>query len=165
PGSLVGICVERSIEMLVGVLGVMKAGAAYVPLDPTYPKARLAFMLGDAKVFALLTQEKFARDLPEHEARVVCLDTDCQTIERESGENLLAGFGADNAAYVIYTSGSTGQPKGVQIPHRAVVNFLSSMRREPGLSSEDVLLAVTTLSFDIAGLELYLPLMVGARLI
>ena len=165
PGSLVGICVERSLEMLVGVLGVMKAGGAYVPLDPSYPKARLAFMLDDAKVLALLTHESLAGDLPEHEAQVVCLDTDWQTIECESGENLLAGSHADSAVYVIYTSGSTGQPKGVKVPHRAVVNFLSSMRNDPGLSNEDVLLAVTTLSFDIAGLELYLPLIVGARLI
>jgi amino acid adenylation domain-containing protein len=165
PGVRVGICVERSIEMLLGVLGVLKAGGAYVPLDPSYPKARLAFMLSDAQVLALLTQESLAGDLPPHGARVVRLDSDWKAFDEESVENLRAAVSADDAAYVIYTSGSTGEPKGVQIPHRAVVNFLSSMSREPGLSSEDVLLAVTTLSFDIAGLELYLPLLVGARLI
>ncbi len=165
PGSLVGICVERSIAMLVGVLGVMKAGGAYVPVDPSYPKARLAFMLGDARVSVLLTQKDLLEDLPKHNARVVWLDTDWKTIDRESEENVLTDARADNAVYVIYTSGSTGQPKGVEIPHRAVVNFLTSMSREPGLSHEDVFLAVTTLSFDIAALELYLPLMVGARLI
>ncbi len=165
PGRLVGICVERSMEMVVGVLGVLKAGGAYVPLDPTYPRARLAFMLGDAKVLALLTQESLAETLPAHGAQVVRLDADRETFERESGENLPPSACAEDAAYVIYTSGSTGEPKGVQVPHRAVVNFLSSMGREPGLSAEDVLLAVTTLSFDIAGLELYLPLTVGARLV
>ena len=165
PGSLVGICVDRSIAMLVGVLGVMKAGGAYVPLDPSYPKARLAFMLDDAKVSVLLTQKDLLEDLPEHNARVVSLDTDWKTIDRESEQNVLTGARADNTVYVIYTSGSTGQPKGVEISHRAVVNFLSSMSREPGLSHEDVFLAVTTLSFDIAALELYLPLMVGAGLI
>ena len=165
PEVRVGIIMERSVEMLVGLLGILKVGAAYVPLDPMYPQERLAFMLEDAEVPVLLTQQHLLESLPVHGAEVVCLDTDWKAIARESEENLVGGATADNLAYVIYTSGSTGKPKGVQISHRALVNFLTSMRLQPGLASHDTLLAVTTLSFDIAGLELYLPLCVGARLV
>ncbi|MFZ0748879.1 MAG: amino acid adenylation domain-containing protein, partial [Pyrinomonadaceae bacterium] len=163
--SLVGICVERSLAMVVGLLGVMKAGAAYVPLDPLYPRPRLAYMLADAQVAVLLTQAELVSELPAGDLKVVCLEADWETISQESEESpgLLAT--AANLAYTIYTSGSTGQPKGVQISHRAVVNFLTSMREEPGITSADRLLSVTTLSFDIAALELYLPLVTGARLV
>ena len=165
PEVRVGICVERSIEMMVGLLGILKAGGAYVPLDPQYPQERLAFMLEDSEVPVLLTQQRLLKSLPMHGAEVVCLDTDWKAIARESEQNLIRAATADDLAYVIYTSGSTGKPKGVQVPHRAVVNFLTSMRQQPGLTSDDTLLAVTTLSFDIAGLELYLPIIVGARLV
>lgn len=162
PESRVGICVERS-RMVIGLLGILKAGAAYVPLDAEYPKDRLAFILDDAEVSVLLTQENLTGVLPKNRAQVVRLDVDWQTIAQESGENRPSEATGDNLAYVIYTSGSTGKPKGVQVPHRAVVNFLHAMRQSPGMTSQDVLLAVTTLSFDIAGLELYLPLTIGAR--
>ncbi|HEY4564075.1 MAG TPA: amino acid adenylation domain-containing protein, partial [Thermoanaerobaculia bacterium] len=119
----------------------------------------------DSRVPVLLTQESLLGRLPEHQARVVVVDRDAAAIAAESGEPVDAGATPGNLAYVIYTSGSTGRPKGVQIPHSAVVNFLNSMRKKPGLTSEDTLLAVTTLSFDIAGLELYLPLVCGARLL
>ena len=165
PEVLVGLALERSLDMVVGVLAVLKAGGAYVPIDPEYPKERLTHMLADARVPVLLTQGSLLERLPEHSARVVAVDRDAAAIAAESAEPLQSGAAPDNLAYVIYTSGSTGKPKGVQIPHSAVVNFLSSMRKRPGLSSDDVLLAVTTLSFDIAGLELYLPLVVGARLV
>ena len=163
--SLVGICVERSLAMVVGLLGVMKAGAAYVPLDPAYPRQRLAYMLADAQVEVLLTQAELVSELPVQELKVVCLDVDWETIAEQSEESLAPLATAANLAYTIYTSGSTGQPKGVQISHRAVVNFLTSMREEPGITSADTLLSVTTLSFDIAALELYLPLVTGARLV
>ena len=163
PGSLVGICVERSLEMVIGLLGIMKAGAAYAPFDPGFPQERLAFMIEDSQVPLVLTQEHLARVLQESATQVVCLDRDWKEIAGCAGENSTEGATLEDLAYVIYTSGSTGKPKGVQISHRAVVNFLTSMRRDPGMVQEDVLVAVTTLSFDIAGLELYLPLMVGAR--
>ena len=162
PDVLVAICVERSLEMVVGLLGILKAGGAYVPLDPTYPHERLSFMLDDAKVPVLLTQSRLVEHLPESSARVICLDTDWLAIAKESAENPASKAKPENLAYVIYTSGSTGKPKGVQIPHRAVVNFLTSMSQKPGMTDEDRLLAVTTLSFDIAGLEIYLPLILGA---
>ena len=164
PGTLVGICVERSLQMVIGLLAVLKAGGTYVPLDPTYPKERLAFMLDDA-VTVLLTQRDLLDLLPDHKARVVCLDSDWQLIERESPSKPVSDVTSDNLAYVIFTSGSTGKPKGVEISHRAVVNFLHSMRDEPGLTGQDTLLSVTTLSFDIAALEIFLPLMVGARVV
>jgi amino acid adenylation domain-containing protein len=240
PEVLVGICVERSLDMIIGILGILKAGGAYVPLDPAYPKERLAFMLEDAQVSVLLTQQRLLEILPEYRAEIICLDADwkaiqannCSLIENSApqppllraglirfpetrpelkfransssplkwtkerpiscsrlqptlamsqGIDSLADLAAvnqpclsregvkslnsSNLAYVIYTSGSTGKPKGVQISHRALVNFLCSMRLAPGLTEQDVLLSVTTLSFDIAGLELYLPLIVGARVV
>jgi amino acid adenylation domain-containing protein/non-ribosomal peptide synthase protein (TIGR01720 family) len=165
PETLVGLAMERSLDMVVGVLAVLKAGGAYVPIDPEYPKERLAHMLEDSRVPVLVTQGALLERLPEHGARVVAVDRDAAAIAAESTEPPASGAAPENPAYVIYTSGSTGKPKGVQIPHSAVVNFLNSMRKKPGLTSADTLLAVTTLSFDIAGLELYLPLVTGARLL
>lgn len=163
PEVLVGICVERSIEMMVGLLGILKAGGAYVPLDPAYPEARLRFMIEDSGLRFLVTQQPLGAKLGDTAAKLIYIDRDWPAIAEESRENLSAGVTPENLAYVIYTSGSTGRPKGVQIPHRALVNFLVSMRSRPGLTSQDSLLAVTTISFDIAALELYLPLTVGAR--
>ncbi|MGH2508157.1 MAG: non-ribosomal peptide synthetase, partial [Ktedonobacteraceae bacterium] len=163
--TLVGLCIERSLEMMVGLLAILKAGGAYIPLDPTYPTERLAFMLEDSQATLLLTQQHLATQLPVGTAKLVCLDAEAALLAQYSTANPSEPTTPENLAYVIYTSGSTGQPKGVQIPHRAVVNFLTSMRQQPGLSAEDTLLAVTTLSFDIAGLELLLPLCVGARLV
>ena len=165
PEVLVGICVERSLEMIVGLLGILKAGGAYVPLDPDYPKERLALMVEDSKLKVLLTQERLRTKLSEFPALLICLDSLTKTLSQESLQNCLSGVKPDDSAYVIYTSGSTGKPKGVQISHRSLVNFLTSMQAEPGLNAKDTLLAVTTISFDIAGLELYLPLTVGARLV
>ena len=165
PEVMVGICLERSLNLVIGLLGILKAGGAYVPLDPAYPQERLAFMLEDSQLPVLLTQQNQLERLPKHYCQVVCIDTDEEAITRASGSNPKTGVTPENLAYIIYTSGSTGNPKGVQIEHKAVVNFLNSMRQEPGLIESDVLLAVTTISFDIAGLELYLPLIVGARIV
>jgi len=165
PEELVGIYVERSLEMIVGLLGILKAGGAYVPLDPAYPQERLAFMLSDSQVAIVLTQQPLLANLPQHQAQVLCLDTDWETIRQNSVDNPVHCATPKNLAYLIYTSGSTGLPKGVQIPHGAVVNFLTSMARQPGLTASDILLAITTISFDIAALELYLPLITGARVV
>jgi len=165
PETLIAVCLKRSIDMVIALLGVLKSGAAYVPLDSAFPKERLAFMLEDSNAKLLLTEQNLRIELPEIEARIVCLDSDWATIDAQSDENAAAAAKSSDLAYVIYTSGSTGQPKGVQIEHRALVNFLNSMRQEPGLNSSDVLLSVTTLSFDIAGLEIYLPLITGGRLV
>ena len=166
PNILVGICVERSLEMLVGLLGILKAGGAYVPLDPAYPNDRLAFMLEDCRPSVLLTQRRLKTRLPSHDAQIVLLDRPPGGASR-SEDRLLRRDGCQptDLAYVLYTSGSTGKPKGVQISNRALVNFLSAMQREPGLDAGDTLLAVTTLSFDIAGLELFLPLVSGGRVV
>ena len=165
PGTLVGIYIERSLDMLVGLLGILKAGAAYIPLDPAYPGDRIGYMLEDSGTRLVLTQSKLADALPQFTGNTLCLDSDWHSISQESAGAVPQSAKAEDLAYVIYTSGSTGRPKGVEIPHRAVVNFLQSMRKEPGLNPDDRLLAVTTLSFDIAGLELYLPLTVGAQVI
>jgi amino acid adenylation domain-containing protein len=163
--SLVALCIDRSLDLVVGLLGILKAGGAYVPLEPSYPKNRLADMLDDARPAVVVTQESLAADLPATGARVVCLDSIASELDRFSAESPTDGPAPDNLAYLIYTSGSTGRPKGVQITHRSLVNFLSSMRREPGLDEHDKLLAVTTISFDIAALELFLPLIVGGSVI
>ena len=165
PQTLVGICLDRSLETMAGLLGVLKAGAAYVPLDTTYPKERLAFMLKDSKVAVLLTQRRLLNALPRGRARRICLDSEWKLNSRESRTRPPSRAVPENLAYVIFTSGSTGKPKGVQIPHCALVNFLDSMRHEPGLSSHDTLLALSPLSFDSAAFELFLPLTVGARVV
>jgi amino acid adenylation domain-containing protein len=164
PGDLIGICVDRSVEMLGALLGVLKAGGAYVPLDPRHPKERLQTVLEDSNAKLLIVGKSFAAAQPELQtsAKKVILDGTLQ----DENDGALEGIGSrDGLAYVIYTSGSTGKPKGVAVEHGALMNLLRSMEREPGLTQEDVLVAVTTLAFDIAGLELLLPLMTGARLV
>jgi amino acid adenylation domain-containing protein len=151
--------------MVVGVLGILKAGGAYVPLDPSHPAQRLANVMEDARPAVLVTQRALLDALPNRAVQTVLLDADHETIARQECENPSRSVEPGNLAYVIFTSGSTGRPKGVQIPHQALGNFLHSMRLRPGIAESDVLLAVTTLSFDIANLELLLPLTVGARVV
>jgi len=165
PETLVGICVERSIKMVIGLLGIMKAGGAYVPLDPDYPVPRLQFMLEDSQVPVLLTQTHLIERLPLSAAKLVSLDHDWATIAAYSSSNPVRRRSPENLAYVIYTSGSTGKPKGVMIEHRALANLLNDMQHRVRLTSNDQLLALTTLSFDIAALELYLPLLAGSQTI
>jgi len=161
--GLVGIYLERGPELIVTLLAVLKAGAAYVPLDTESPASRLAFMIQDSGLQLIITQQTLRERLPQSAAQVVCLETEVEKIASEPSANSSRKTNPSSLAYVIYTSGSTGTPKAVEIPHSAVVNFLTSMRQRPGVTPEDRLLAVTTLSFDIAGLEIYLPLVAGGR--
>lgn len=162
PERLVGLYLDRSVHMVVALLAVLKAGGAYVPLDPDYPSERLAFIVRDARIAVLLTQQHLLASLPAADCQTLCLDASLSPLPADQLSSCT--LQPENLAYVLYTSGSTGTPKGVQVCHRSVVNFLTSMQQEPGLCQGDTLLAVTSLSFDIAGLELFLPLLVGARL-
>lgn len=164
PETFVGIYMDRSIEMLIGLIGIMKSGAAYLPLDPAFPADRIGFMIEDSGTSLIITQAHLAPTIGDHEAEVFNLDTEWDQIERFPTTNLAETPLAENLAYLIYTSGSTGLPKGVQISNRALVNFLHSMRETPGIEADDVVLAETTLSFDIAGLELFLPVISGATI-
>ncbi|MGK5533235.1 amino acid adenylation domain-containing protein [Streptomyces sp. URMC 129] len=165
PDTLVGICLDRSPEMVVALLAVLKAGGAYVPIDPGFPPDRIAFMLDDSGLPVLLTQRDVLTGLPPVKAEALCLDEIRAALDAEPAVPPDAPVDAGDLAYVIYTSGSTGRPKGVQIPHRALGNFLHAMKERPGIDAGDSLLAVTTFSFDIAMLELLLPLVEGARVI
>ncbi len=164
-GQLVGVYLERSTAMVVGLLAILKAGGVYLPLDPKFPRERLAFMLADAEVPLLLTQVAKKESLPETKAQIVLLEELEETLAQYPAVNPVLANTSDDLAYVIYTSGSTGNPKGVMISRRSLTNFLLSMAEKPGMSSSDALLAVTTISFDISILELLLPLMIGARTI
>ncbi len=166
--SVVPVCLERSLNLIAALLGILKAGGYYLPLDPIYPKDRIALILEDISqngAIPSITEEKFLHYFSFPFIKPVCLDKDNEDINKESSLNPDIKVSLHNLAYMIYTSGSTGKPKGVQIPHRAIVNFLNSMRKNPGLIEEDTLLSVTTISFDIAGLEIFLPLTTGAKVI
>jgi amino acid adenylation domain-containing protein/FkbM family methyltransferase len=164
PEVRVGICLERSLEMLVSVLAVLKAGGAYVPLDPGLPAERLAYMLDDSGVPLVLMQTALRGTVPAREGvEVLAVDALAERLAAEPAENPAGGAGPDSLAYVIYTSGSTGRPKGVMNHHRGVVNLLWSMRGTVAMAPADRLLAITTLAFDISALELFLPLLSGAR--
>ncbi len=162
-GSVVGICLERAPVMVVALLAVMKAGGTYVPMDPAFPRDRLEYMAHDAGVALVLTQEHLRIVLPQMQNRMLVLD-DTDSLLRGLPDGVVTRLGTpDDLAYVLYTSGSTGKPKGVEIPHRALSNLLHSMRSVPGCTALDTMFSVTTLSFDISGLEIFLPLICGAR--
>jgi amino acid adenylation domain-containing protein len=158
----VGVMLPRSPDLIVALLAVLKAGGAYLPLDPAFPAQRLLFMLSDSRAQVVLTDSNLARALGSTAARVLTLDTPAG--ESAPTQHAGAGQTPDDLAYLIYTSGSTGQPKGVQVPHRNVVNFLASMQRCPGIREDDRVYSVTTIAFDISVLELFLPLSVGATI-
>ena len=165
---LVGIYLDRSPRMLVALLAVLKSGAAYVPLDPAYPQERISLMAEDAQLGLLITQSKLLASIPNSSLPTICVDEPADTsIYLPSSRFGLANNAAtpDSLAYVIYTSGSTGKPKGVQISHRSVVNLLKSAAEKIKFTQSDRLLAVTTLSFDIASLELFMPLICGATVV
>lgn len=170
PDALVAICVERCLNMVVGLLAILKAGGAYLPLDPAYPEDRLAFMLEDSAPVALLTQGRLESLFAGVTGALPIIDLEAEfpSWANRSDANPdphAVKLTPKHLAYVIYTSGSTGKPKGVMVEHMNVVNFLSSMSKTPGIKCSDSLLAVTTVSFDIAGLELFLPLINGAKIV
>ncbi len=162
PGVLVGLCLDRSIEMVVGLLATLKAGGAYVPLDPTWPPGRLGLIALNSRTGIVVGHSDLSDIVPPAIQCRIWIDQESEAIQRESEDSLNIPVDQAELAYVLHTSGSTGIPKGVQIEHRALVNFLVSMSLRPGIRSNDVLVAVTTISFDIAGLELFLPLIAGA---
>ena len=161
--TLVGIFMERSPEMVIAMYGILKAGGAYVPLDPDYPTERIAFMMKDAGVPVLLTQNDLLAALPEHPSHVICLDT--ADINQESEEDFESGVTPSNLAYVIYTSGSTGNPKGVMIEHRGICNQLQWMQIQYPLNTKDAVLLKTPFSFDLSLYEFFSPLIAGAGLV
>jgi amino acid adenylation domain-containing protein len=165
PEVLVAICVERSLEMVVGLLAILKAGGAYVPLDPNYPQERLTYMLNDSQVSVLLTQDKLAVGLAEQDGRVVCLDTDWKIISQKSKENPISDTGASNLAYVIYTSGSTGNPKGVLVPHYNVVRLFVATQFWFNFNERDVWTLFHSYAFDFSVWEIWGALLYGGRLI
>jgi amino acid adenylation domain-containing protein len=173
PEKLVGICIERSVEMVIALLGILKAGGAYVPLDPAYPKERLEFMLEDARVSVLLTQQKLLQSMPlsavtsqpSDTPEVICFDRDCESISQESEDNPHSNAHTSNAAYVIYTSGSTGQPKGVVIEHRNTVAFLHWAKNVFTNDELAGVLSSTSICFDLSIFELFAPLSGGGKVV
>ncbi|PWK78784.1 amino acid adenylation domain-containing protein [Mucilaginibacter oryzae] len=164
-GDVAGVALDRSPEMVISLLAVMKTGAAYVPLDPDYPKDRIEFMLEDSAAKILITSEKYHNHFAAN-ATEVLIEAALEKFPAYPAVEPQSGVKGEDLAYILYTSGSTGKPKGVQIRHFSLINFLLSCRdSRPGLTPADKVLAVTTISFDIAGLDLYLPLITGAELL
>ncbi len=165
PEVLVGICLERSLEMVVGLLGILKAGGAFAPLDPACPKERLAFMLQDTQVPVLLTQQHLVESLPQHGAHLIALDADWETIASQSAENPASNVTSDCLAYVIYTSGSTGQPKGVMMEHRPICNQIFWRQEAFKIAETDRILQTIPLAFEPSICQIFAPLSAGAQLI
>lgn len=165
PGVRIAIHLPRTLDMLVAVLAALKSGAAYVPIDPEYPDARKCLMMTDAQPAIVISESSLDSAAIGFGGDTVLMDTDSARLEQLDGAPFESTVSPRDLAYLIYTSGSTGVPKAVQVTHRSLANFLASMARTPGIGQEDVLYAVTTLSFDISILELLLPLCVGARLV
>jgi surfactin family lipopeptide synthetase A len=167
PGTLVGICMDRCAEMVTALMATFKAGAAYLPLDPGFPPDRIAFMQEDARPLVVITQSHLVEKLPFTAAHVLCLDANPRGAESNGPREFSQPVGAsiDGIAYVLYTSGSTGKPKGVQITHRSLTNMLLAIAGDIALTSADVVLATTTISFDISTFELFAPLITGSRLV
>jgi amino acid adenylation domain-containing protein len=161
----VALYLDRSPEMVMAMLGTIKSGGTFVPIDPAYPEERVAYMLEDAQAQVVVTRRRSAEKLPEGRAIVVCLDADWKRMAGESDDRPQIEAMPESPAYVIYTSGSTGKPKGVCIERGALTNLIMAMSRGPGLSAGDILLAITSFSFDISLLEIFLPLVVGARVV
>ena len=162
--TLVGIYVERSVEMIVGLLAILKAGGAYVPLDPNYPQQRLSYIFNDSGVEVLLTQQSLIESLPPHQAQLVCLDMECEAIEQQCEDNLNAEVKLDNLAYVIYTSGSTGQPKGVAIEHKSIVNYSCSLIKIINVKPSSNFANVSTFSADLGNTVIFPCLLTGGCL-
>jgi amino acid adenylation domain-containing protein/thioester reductase-like protein len=173
PDVLVGVCVERSsktlpkasLEMIIALLAILKAGGAYVPLDTAYPQQRLSLMLADSQVTVLLTQQHLLKQLPEHQADVVCIDRDWQDIATQAEDNLDVNIHPDNLAYVIYTSGSTGKPKGVAMPHRPLVNLIAWQSQTSTVGFGRKTLQYTPISFDVSFQEIFATLTIGGTLV
>jgi amino acid adenylation domain-containing protein len=165
PETLVGVYMERSLEMVIALYGILKAGGAYVPLDPEYPADRVAFMMEDSQVPVLLTQQRLVDSLPTHRATVLCLDSQWGILAHENDTNPANGVQPHNLAYVIYTSGSTGKPKGAMNTHRGICNRLLWMQDRYQLTDTDRVLQKTPFSFDVSVWEFFWPLLVGARLV
>ncbi len=163
---LIGVCLERSNEMVIALLAVLKSGCAYVPIDPEYPQERTEYVIESAQLAVLITQQSLLDRLPKEGVTLICVDSEAPAIAKQERGNLSIRPEAEQPmAYTIYTSGSTGKPKGVAIPQQAFVNFLYAMKESLAMDQHDILLAVTTLSFDIAGLELFLPLLLGGKVV
>ncbi|MDS1347100.1 non-ribosomal peptide synthetase [Planktothrix agardhii] len=165
PDELVGICVERSLEMIIGILGILKAGGAYVPLDPEYPQERLNFMLEDSQVKVLVTQAKLVESIPQHQAQLICLDTDWEKIAQNITSNPESGVKPDNLTYIIYTSGSTGKPKGVLVNHANVVRLFAATDSWYHFNSQDVWTLFHSYAFDFSVWEMWGALLYGGRLV
>ncbi|MBW4490249.1 MAG: amino acid adenylation domain-containing protein [Trichocoleus desertorum ATA4-8-CV12] len=165
PEVLVGICLERSLEMIIGILAILKAGGAYVPLDPSYPPERLAFMLNDAQVPVLITMASHEQQLSVPGTTVVCCDRDAALISQQNLDNLVSGVTADHLAYVIYTSGSTGKPKGVLVNHRHVVRLFTATQPWYHFNEQDVWTLFHSYAFDFSVWEIWGALLYGGRLV
>lgn len=165
PNTLVGVCLEPSIATIITLLAILKAGGAFVPIDPTYPSERIALILKDSKIPALITEQQYVVDLPIHNAASIYLNSRWPKISQESGENLDLPLSLENLAYVIYTSGTTGKPKGVMIEHQSLINFVQAAGNNYNLSSRDRVLQFASISFDISIEEIFVTLSHGASLI
>ncbi|MDF0555269.1 amino acid adenylation domain-containing protein [Kamptonema sp. UHCC 0994] len=165
PDILVAVCLERSLEMAIAILGILKAGGAYVPIDPAYPPERLTFMLTDTQAPVILTQSQLVDNLPSHQAKTICLDTDWSTLSQKSKTNPINRANPHNLTYVIYTSGSTGKPKGVALEHRGLVNLILWQIQNSGLSVQAKTLQFASLSFDVSFQEIFSTLCAGGTLV